>query len=100
MPELVHHSSRIDAKSDEQGRERVSQLVRREALGERDVTGASELLVGPLLPVGKNAALRGLGSAMTSALGVFTADLAWMTASVIGLAAVLDAFEPAFLADE
>ncbi len=35
---------------------------------------------------------------MTTALGVFTADLVWMTASVIGLTAVLVAFEPAFLA--
>jgi threonine/homoserine/homoserine lactone efflux protein len=50
------------------------------------------------LLVGKNAALRGLSSAMTTALGVFTADLVWMTASVIGLTAVLVAFEPAFLA--
>jgi threonine/homoserine/homoserine lactone efflux protein len=35
---------------------------------------------------------------MSTALGVFTADLVWMTASVIGLTAVLVAFEPAFLA--
>src|ERR1017187_7195643 len=50
------------------------------------------------LLVGKNAALRGLSSSMTTALGVPTADLVWMTASVIGLTAVLVAFEPEFLA--
>jgi threonine/homoserine/homoserine lactone efflux protein len=46
----------------------------------------------------KNAASRGFGSAMTTAFGVLAADLIWMAASVVGLTAVLVAFEPAFLA--
>jgi threonine/homoserine/homoserine lactone efflux protein len=55
------------------------------------------LLPGPAVTlVMKNAVLRGGGSALTTAAGVFVADLVWVLASVAGLTAVLVASETAF----
>jgi threonine/homoserine/homoserine lactone efflux protein len=44
----------------------------------------------------KNAVLRGRWSATTTALGVLTADVIWVAASVSGLTALLAASRPAF----
>lgn len=48
------------------------------------------VIPGPaVILVLKSAMLRGRGSAVVTGLGVFTADLIWATASVIGLTALL-----------
>ncbi|WP_027008338.1 LysE family translocator [Conexibacter woesei] len=46
----------------------------------------------------KNALTRGPRSALVTSAGVFSADLVWMAASVVGLTAVLVASAPAFTA--
>jgi threonine/homoserine/homoserine lactone efflux protein len=46
----------------------------------------------------KNALTRGPRSALVTSAGVFSADLIWMAASVVGLTAVLVASAPAFTA--
>jgi threonine/homoserine/homoserine lactone efflux protein len=46
----------------------------------------------------KNALTRGARSALVTGAGVFSADLVWMAASVVGLTAILVASAPAFTA--
>lgn len=46
----------------------------------------------------KQSLVRGRGAALRTALGVFTADLFWVIASVVGLTAVIVASQPVFQA--